>query len=114
MDALDTSSAFLTSSTNGEELKNSLMPNQYFYPYDNEDLKQSNKNAENKNNPPSHLRDALVKEEEENSGDNVEKPPKRRKTSNKREIIRPDPKYKGLFKNQFKNQFFVHLLNLKS
>ena len=62
MDALDTSSAFLTSSTNGEELKNSLMPNQYFYPYDNEDLKQSNKNAD-KNNPPSHLRDALVKEE---------------------------------------------------
>ena len=43
--------------------------------------------------PSSHLHDALVKEEDENSSDNVEKPPKRRKI--KREIIRPDPKYKG-------------------
>ena len=45
--------------------------------------------------PPSHLHDALVKEEDENSSDNVEKPPKRRKI--KREIIRPDPKYKGKY-----------------
>lgn len=77
------------------------MPNQYFYPYENEDLKQSKSETKNPQAhlpapPPSHLRDALVKEEEENSADNVEKPPKRRKTSNKREIIRPDPKYKGL------------------
>ena len=43
--------------------------------------------------PSSHLHDALVKEEDDNSSDNVEKPPKRRKI--KREIIRPDPKYKG-------------------
>ena len=103
-DALDTSPAFLTNSpattTNTEEcsVKHSLMPNQYFYPYE-EDLK------EGKNDtklpplapPPSHLRDALVKEEEENSVDNVEKTPKRRK--NKREIIRPDPKYKGWFRS---------------
>ena len=108
MDALDTSSAFLTSSTSPSqstiiEEKHSLMPNQYFYPYENEDLKQSKSETKNPQAqahlaapPPSHLRDALVKEEEENSADNVEKPPKRRKTSNKREIIRPDPKYKGL------------------
>ena len=44
--------------------------------------------------PPSHLRDALVKEEEENSNDNVEKAPKRKKKT--REIIKPDPKYKGI------------------
>ena len=45
--------------------------------------------------PPSHLRDALVKEDEENLDDNVEKPPKRKKGSKPREIIKPDPKYKG-------------------
>ena len=44
-------------------------------------------------NPPSHLRDALVKEEVQTGTDNVEKTPKRKK--NKREIIKPDPKYKG-------------------
>ena len=50
--------------------------------------------------PPSHLRDALVKEDEENLDDNVEKPPKRKKGSKPREIIKPDPKYKGkLFDN---------------
>ena len=50
------------------------------------------------NKHPSHLRDALlVKEEDENSNDNVEKAPKRRKTV-KREVIKPDPKYKGIFK----------------
>ena len=50
--------------------------------------------------PPSHLRDALVKEDEENLDDNVEKPPKRKKGSKPREIIKPDPKYKGkLFEN---------------
>ena len=50
--------------------------------------------------PPSHLRDALVKEDEENLDDNVEKPPKRKKGSKAREIIKPDPKYKGkLFDN---------------
>ena len=98
-DALDTSSAFLTNSpttTNTEEcsVKHSLMPNQYFYPYE-EDLKESKNDTKLPPlaPPPSHLRDALVKEEEENSVDNVEKTPKRRK--NKREIIRPDPKYKG-------------------
>ena len=100
-DALDTSSAFLTNSpttTNTEEcsVKYSLMPNQYFYPYE-EDLKESKNDTKLPPlaPPPSHLRDALVKEEEENSVDNVEKTPKRRK--NKREIIRPDPKYKGWF-----------------
>ena len=50
--------------------------------------------------PPSHLRDALIKEEDENSNDNLEKPPKRRKI--KHEIIKPDPKYKGK-----KTVFFV-------
>ena len=57
------------------------------------DSKDKTEVVSSKPPPPSHLQDALVKEEEENSSDNVEKPPKRRKI--KREIIRPDPKYKG-------------------
>lgn len=66
-------------------------------PFQHQDKHQlqliSNLATEIKQPPPSHLRDALVKEEDENSSDNVEKPPKRRKA--KRDIIRPDPKYRG-------------------
>ena len=117
-DALDTSPAFLTNSTsptttNTEEcsVKHSLMPNQYFYPYE-EDLKESKNDTKLPPlaPPPSHLRDALVKEEEENSVDNVEKTPKRRK--NKREIIRPDPKYKGWLNLCFKFLKSVEILIL--
>ena len=109
-DASDTSTAFLTStaavtsqisplspistpSNSQIDSAKHLMSQQYYYPFGDDNLKDS-KSAETKPPPPSHLRDALVKEEDQNSIDNVEKAPKRKK--NKREIIRPDPKYKGL------------------
>ena len=80
-----------------------LVPHQhYYYPagnYENVEKKEEKP-------PPSYLRDALVKEEDENSSDNVEKAPKRRKT--KREIIKPDPKYKG---KNFSLKFFRVVLH---
>ena len=60
--------------------------------------------------PPSHLRDALVKEDDENLDDNVEKPPKRKKGSKPREIIKPDPKYKGrIYSVPEKKNTYLHL-----
>jgi hypothetical protein len=55
--------------------------------------------------PPSHLRDALVKEELETAEEDkhVEKAPKRKE---KREILKPDPKYKGTLKPLFELYFF--------
>ena len=87
-----------------------LVPHHYYYPFNdspNHAVSVGVGTKETKENslssvspssssklPPSHLRDALVKEEDENSSDNVEKAPKRKKIKG-RDIIKPDPKYKG-------------------
>ena len=87
-----------------------LVPHHYYYPFNDSPnhavtvgvgTKETKENSlssvspsSSSKLPPSHLRDALVKEEDENSSDNVEKAPKRKKNKG-RDIIKPDPKYKG-------------------